>query len=117
MSAQKANSFWLGDLKRYSQGYTSPVYGRKPRIASTHGKPSVCIFLMPLGRTGFLVSNLLNFSLKDGFCSETKTKISILRIYAGHAFAPGLEDFIKRGLPNISGFPGKQGGTWSLLPN
>lgn len=74
-------------------------------------------FLMPLGRTGFLVSNLLNFSLKDGFCSETKTKISILKIYAGHAFALGLEDFIKRGLPNISGFPGKRGGTWSLLPN
>lgn len=62
-------------------------------------------FLMPPGRTGFLVSNLLNFSLKDGFCSETKTKISILRIYAGHAFAPVLEDFIKCGLPNISGFP------------
>lgn len=61
-------------------------------------------FLMPLGRTGFLVSNLLNFPLKDGFCSETQTKISILRIYAGHAFAPVPKDFIERGLQNISEF-------------
>lgn len=41
-------------------------------------------FSVPPGRTGFLVSNLFDFSLKDGFCSETQTKISILGIYAGH---------------------------------
>lgn len=47
----------------------------------------------------------VKFFFKRRVCSETKTKISILRIYAGHAFALGLEDFIKRGLPNIGGFP------------
>lgn len=67
---------------------TSLVWGRKSVIVSIHGKPSVCWFSMPPGRTGFLVSNLLNFPLKEPFCSETKTKISILRRYAGHALGP-----------------------------
>ena len=33
-------------------------------------------FLMPPGRTGFLVSNLLNFSLKDGFVQKPKQKLA-----------------------------------------
>lgn len=36
MSARKANSFWLWDLKHYSQGNTSPVFGRKSVIAFPH---------------------------------------------------------------------------------
>lgn len=96
---------------------TSCVWRRKSVIVSIHGKPSVCSFSMPPGRTGFLVSNLLNFSLKDPFCSETKTKISILRVYAGHALAPVLSDFIQPNLQNIFGFQRSQGGTWALWLN